>query len=83
MMQYEEIFSKIFVMSLLHIIVIVNHCPSTYIRIIVLYLVSLYLSKIADWLLKARVKQILQSENVFRNLNLVSFTELCFPRKNA
>ena len=33
-----------------------DHCPSSYIRRIVLYLVLLYLSKTADWQSKARVK---------------------------
>ena len=42
---------------LLHVIVIVtvNHCPSSYIRRIVLYLASLSLSKTADWQSQARV----------------------------
>ena len=39
----------------MYVIVIVNHCPSSYIRRIVSNLISFYLSKTADWQSKARV----------------------------
>ena len=58
---------------LLHVIVIVivieivNHYPSSYIRRIVLYLVSLYLSKTANWQSKTGVKINYTIRERFRN----------------
>jgi hypothetical protein len=49
----------------MHVIVIVNHCRSSYILRIVL--VSLYLSKTADWQSKARVKKNFTIGERFRN----------------
>ena len=48
--------------------VIVNHCPSSYISRIVLYLVLLYLSKTADWQWKALVKMNFTIREHFQKL---------------
>ena len=53
---------------LFYVIVIVNHCPSSYIRRIVSNLVSFYLSKTADWQSKARVFNKFIDERTFQNL---------------
>ena len=48
--------SELGILDLIQVNIFVYHCPSSYIRRIVLYLVSLYLSKTADWQSKARIK---------------------------
>ena len=47
-------------------VLIVNHCPSSYIRRIVSNLVSIYMSKTADWQSKARVLINLSIRERFR-----------------